>query len=202
MNVPTGFVESSAFSADSTRLFMAIEALGTYDPQPAGQIVDWRTTTTIRTVPGEAWDIAAGPVDVFATSSNPRAAEQTVTIWNAEDGQQQAQLIGHTGTIQGLAFSRDGATLATAGDDGIVRLWDAATGSQLLTLMGQFQGLTDSVSFSSDGTRLASAGADGIVRIWALDERELLDIADERVTRVLNTDECAQFFRHDHCTDT
>ena len=40
-----------------------------------------------------------------------------------------------------------------------------------------------SVSFSSDGTRLASAGADGIVRIWALDDRELLDIADERITR-------------------
>ncbi len=93
INVPNGYVESSAFSSDTTRLFMAIEALGTYDPRASRvQIVDWRTTTTIRTVPGEAWDIAAGPVDVFATSSNPRAAGQTVTIWNAEDGQQQVSV--------------------------------------------------------------------------------------------------------------
>jgi WD40 repeat protein len=99
----------------------------------------------------------------------------------------------------GCGESADGRLRATAGDDGIVRLWDASTGSQLLTLVGQYPGLMGSVSFSSDGTRLASAGADGIVRIWALDERELLDIADERVTRVLKTDECAQFFRHDQC---
>ena len=120
-------------------------------PEPAGcRSSTGAPPTTIRTVPGEAWDIAAGPVDVFATSSNPRAAEQTVTIWNAKDGQQQVQLVGHTGTIQGLAFSRDGATVATGGDDGIVRLWDASTGSQLLTLMGQFPG--------ADGLRVVQFG--------------------------------------------
>jgi WD40 repeat protein/DNA-binding SARP family transcriptional activator len=204
LNVPDGYVESSVFSSDSTRLFMAIEALGPYDPRASRvQIVDWRTRTTIRTVPGEAWDIAAGPNDVFATSSNPGAAEQTVTIWNAETGQQQARLVGHTGTIQALAFSMDGATVATAGDDGIVRVWDASTGSQLLALVGQSKGLTNSVSFSSDSTRLASAGADGVVRIWALDDGELLDIADERITRVLSSDECAKFIPHDHdCAST
>ena len=204
LNVPDGYVESSVFSSDSTRLFMAIEALGPYHPRASRvQIVDWRTRTTIRTVPGEAWDIAAGPIDVFATSSNPGAAAQTVTIWNAETGQQQVQLVGHTGTIQALAFSMDGATVATAGDDGIVRVWDASTGSQLLALVGQSQGLTNSVSFSSDSTRLASAGADGVVRIWALDDSELLDIADERITRVLSSDECARFIPHDRdCAST
>ena len=112
-------VESSAFGSDTTRLLLAIEVAGTYDLRASRvEIVDWRTSTTIRSVPGEAWDIVVGPVDVFATSSNPRAAEQTVTIWNATDGQQQVQMVGHTGTIQGLAFSPDGATVATGGTTG------------------------------------------------------------------------------------
>ena len=37
----------------------------------------------------------------------------------------------HGDGIVALAFSPDGQTLATSGDDGIVRLWESATGKEV-----------------------------------------------------------------------
>ena len=45
-------------------------------------------------------------------------------------------LTGHTGGVCGVAFTPDGTRLATASDDGTVRIWDAATGQHLATLTG------------------------------------------------------------------
>jgi tetratricopeptide (TPR) repeat protein len=64
-----------------------------------------------------------------------------------------------------VAFSPDGARLASAGEDGAVRVWDVATGQEALTLRGH-AGPVRRVAFSPDGGRLASAGGDGTVKVW------------------------------------
>ena len=56
-----------------------------------------------------------------------------------------------------MAFSPDGKRLASASGDGTVKVWDAATGQETLTLKGH-TGVVSSVAFSPDGKRLASAG--------------------------------------------
>jgi WD40 repeat protein len=67
--------------------------------------------------------------------------------------------------VDALAYSPDGKFIATGGTDDTARVWDAATGAQMLVLRGD-NGPVDSVSFSPDGRVLATASEDGTARIW------------------------------------
>jgi tetratricopeptide (TPR) repeat protein len=64
-----------------------------------------------------------------------------------------------------VAFSPDGARLASASQDQTVKVWDAATGQELCTLKGHTESV-HGVAFSPDGARLASASRDGTVAVY------------------------------------
>ncbi len=74
------------------------------------------------------------------------------------------------------AFSADSRVLAMAGEDDIVRLWDAATGGTLGTCTGHKQRVY-AVAFSPDGKTLATASEDSTVKLWNIaTQQELLTI--------------------------
>ena len=62
---------------------------------------------------------------------------------------------GHSGDVTALAYSPDGALLATASWDKTVKLWDATTGEQRATLSGHSQPVS-CLAFSPDGKILVS----------------------------------------------
>jgi WD40 repeat protein len=66
-----------------------------------------------------------------------------------------ATLQGHTDAITCVAFSPDGNTLASSSGDTTARLWDVATGKELVTLY-EHPSTVYAVAFSPDGTLLAS----------------------------------------------
>lgn len=74
--------------------------------------------------------------------------------------------VGHLGPAWDVAVSPDGRLIATAGEDGTVRIRDADTGDWLHVLAAHPGAVATHVAFSSEGTELASAGSDRTVRIW------------------------------------
>ena len=79
-----------------------------------------------------------------------------------------SNLGGHTGAVNDLAFSDDGRTLASAGEDATIKLWNVRTARRLTATLAAHGGPVNSVSFDRDGT-LASGSDDGTMISWELD---------------------------------
>jgi WD40 repeat protein len=70
-----------------------------------------------------------------------------------------------TGPAFDVEWSPDGARVVTAGGDAKARVWDTATGKELLVL-ADHGGQVTSAAFSADGTRIVTTSVDGLGRIW------------------------------------
>jgi len=69
-----------------------------------------------------------------------------------------------------VTFSPDGKLLASAGADGVIRLWDVEQGTSWGILKAHTAAAM-SLAFSPDGKHLASAGEDRRVRVWSLPKK-------------------------------
>ena len=79
---------------------------------------------------------------------------QIVTFVHSSEGRTQA--------VRGVAFSRDGTTVASAGNDSTVKLWNVATRTIIRTL--EHDSRVEAVAFSPNGNLLASHSYD--VNLW------------------------------------
>ncbi len=100
--------------------------------------------------------------------------DQTVKVWNADTGQQTLSLKGHSGQVYSVAISPDGQRIVSASGglngqgrpfSGEVRVWDATTGQQTLSLQGHAASV-QCVAFSPDGQRIVSGSEDRTVKVW------------------------------------
>lgn len=87
------------------------------------------------------------------------------------------EIDAHRGWLRALATSRDGKTLATCGNDGLVKLWSAADLKPVATLEGHDCHVYN-VAFHPGGKLLASADLKGNVHEW--------DLATGKIARTLD----------------
>ena len=87
-----------------------------------------------------------------------------VGVWDAHSGEDIASL-PHV-RVRSAAFSSDGMSCATAGDDGYARLWSIAAADELGRV--HHDAPVTAVAFSPDGKQLGTAGTDGTARLWPI----------------------------------
>ncbi len=105
--------------------------------------------------------LAAGPW--LASGS----ADGAVALWQLGSTRPSILVREHDASVTGLAALPDGS-LASAGEDGTIRLWDVGRGIVARTLPGHGGGRVFGLSASADGRWLGSCGADGTARVWDL----------------------------------
>lgn len=90
-----------------------------------------------------------------------------VRVWDTLSGQERLTLEGGQGAINttSVAINPDGSLIAAGQLNGVIRLWDAATGQLVRELTGHSAGVFD-LDFSTDGKLLGSASFDMLTKIW------------------------------------
>jgi len=77
-----------------------------------------------------------------------------VHLWDVATGKHLRTLKYHTVGVMAVAFSPDGATIATSGIDNFLRLWDGKTGKDITKEALPLSGHGYALTFSADGKRL------------------------------------------------
>ena len=139
----------------------------------------------------KVWDAATGAErltlkghthDVYGCAISPDGSyivsasrDDTLKVWDAATGAERLTLKGHTYSVNGCAVSPDGSYIVSASSGGVpqegfdldqmLKVWDAVTGAEQLTLFGH----TDVVwncAISPDGSYIVSASWDRTLKVW------------------------------------
>jgi len=188
-----GWVPGLTFNADGSRL-----ASASWDS--TAKIWDEGIGKNQLTLNGhdfEVWDVAFSPDGSLLATA---AWDSTAKVWDANTGDLLFTL-PHPANVNSVDFDPKGKFLATGGFDSTVRLWDVTNGKLILAINGN-QAPISSVDISPDGKRLVTSSADGTVRVFALDIEELMELARNRVTRLLTEAECQKYLHLEQCPAT
>ncbi|HKJ56026.1 MAG TPA: BTAD domain-containing putative transcriptional regulator [Nitriliruptoraceae bacterium] len=120
----------------------------------------------ILTVPGLGGSVDWHPNGTVFVTEGPEESGM-VDIRKAQSGDRDRVFAGHDADINVVRFSHDGSLLATAGDDGLLRVWDTATAE----LQAEFEGDGQvwGVSFTPDDSRVAASWVnEEVVRVLDL----------------------------------
>jgi WD40 repeat protein len=174
-----------AFSPDGKLLASAGENLKIQKDMEDKTICLWDAETgkeraRLQGHDGTLWSLAFSPdgKTLAATSTKGIGVDSStqLTLWDVATGKPRRRIRGphpDVGGIRPVAFAPDGKTLAFAGEDGALRLWETGTGKEIRPL--PIKGHACSLVFSRDGKVLAVGDYGGVLHRWDLDSGKELD---------------------------
>jgi WD40 repeat protein/transcriptional regulator with XRE-family HTH domain len=159
-------VPDAAYSPDGTRL----ASLGAF-----GEVKVWDPGSGELLFALDAGTDEIGSSVAFSPDgqSLAEALETQVVLWDIQrreiastlSGRSIGTTIGYNLGVGQISFSPDGQRLAVANMDGVPKVWDVATQSEVLSLAGEMLP-AKAIAYSADGALLATGGDEGIVRVW------------------------------------
>ncbi|HEX4893824.1 MAG TPA: WD40 repeat domain-containing protein [Hyphomicrobiaceae bacterium] len=114
---------------------------------------------------------------VTATYSSHSTEHRAGSLWDGTSGRHIADF-EHARPIYSIAYSPDSRSVATASEDGLIKVWSTADGRLNQTLRGH-RGPVIALAFNRSGERLASTGQDNSIRLWNPDSGELIDMVED-----------------------
>jgi WD40 repeat protein len=156
-------------------VFVKVAATGEYFAigSWSGTVELWSTTTLTRRVlkahEGAIESLEFSPDGAWLLSGSD---DCTVRLWST-GGKESRAFLGHTQQIQHAAFLSDGL-IGSVARDGVLRIWDQATG-HTRALVRPDAGRLNLLAFFSASRQLAFGGVDGVVHLRSLDELERLE---------------------------
>ena len=100
---------------------------------------------------------------VIAGGSLLAAAAVGLVVWFFARTDELATLRGHEGPVRAVVVNADGTRIASCGDDGTIRIWDASSNRERHSLV--HGGKVRAIAFGPDSL-LASTGDDAVVKLW------------------------------------
>ena len=88
---------------------------------------------------------------------------EAIVLWDAATGKALKSLYGHNDRIGSMDASR--GLLASASDDGSIRIWDTRLGREFAERSGRSQSIF-AFPLSRDGRLLATSGPEGTISVW------------------------------------
>ena len=162
---PNSRIDNFAFSGDGRTIAATCSER---------HVLLWRSyVKAVSTLKGagqkEAWSVAFSPdSQTLAVGYDDEAGfnSQTLKTWDVQSGTELTNL-PHGAMVTGLAYLPDGYTLASAGYDRQVQLWDTRTNKKLVSLKGRSKRIR-TLAASPDGKLLAASGWEKTTRIWSV----------------------------------
>ena len=96
--------------------------------------------------------------------------DNKIRLLNAADGKLVYSIEpwqGHKEWVNGVRFSPDGKQFASVSDDGLLKVWETASASNIFTFRGHIAGISQ-LAWHPGGKKIFTASTDNSIKIWDL----------------------------------